>query len=339
MVELFLSFVFGAVILGVGQWLVKAAADWMARRRRKIGRRLRICIVIDHRRPSRRRRCFWVNLLRSSTHDFRHRVEVKLVSIADELKRGRNPATVLFSPDRTDVIIVNWDAINGDPVYGSDRAFQFIEHYRPDMLEWLRQGGVVVVESQGASWSSIESVYSCFTSMFNGSRIQLCSERWTLGDAADIAPESAPGTLAADISPDDLKLHAGGLWARRPWFPRHLLRSDVQSLRFARRHQHLLYRGWFENWSEDWKAVLVPRPRRQDTGPQERQSADPTAKDRATERRAIALYRRVDRHNELGLPALDSGYVILTTMFIASSELNRLVSNLLTFATEARSDL
>jgi hypothetical protein len=322
---LLISFVLGAIVLGAGQWLVVFVADWVQRRKRRLGRRLNIVVLVDRSRRSRRRQCFWRFVLRSSAHDFRHRFKFRLLSIADQLAKGRNPATLLFSPERTDIIIVNWDAINGDPVYGSDLAYRFMEHYSPDMCEWLTQGGVVIVESQGASWSSSDSAYSCFTRMFEGSRVRLRSEMWTLGDSAIVHEAQTENALVSGLEPDALKLAPGGLWARRSWFPRHLLRSDVQSLRFARRHQQLLYRGWFDEWSDDWKSILAPDVV-DVAGPVQAGSG----------RRAIALYRKVHRPKESGRPIPDTGYVVLTTMFLASAELYGLISNLLGLATQAR---
>ena len=326
--ELLVSFVLGAMVLGAGQWLVVFASDWVQRRKRKLGRRLNIVVLVDRRRRSRRRQCFWRFALRSSSYDIRHRFRFQLLSIADQLAKGRNPATLLFSSERTDIIIVNWDAINGDPVYGSDLAYRFMDHYSPDMLEWLSQGGVIVVESQGASWSSSGNAYSCFTRMFDSSRVRLRSEMWTLGDAAVVHEAQVENPLVSRLRPDDLKLAPSGLWARRSWFPRHLLRSDVQSLRFARRHQQLLYRGWFDEWSDDWKPILAPDDHEADAGG--------AGQARAGSERAIALYRKVHRSREPGLPIPDTGYVVLTTMFIASAELYGLISNLLGLATQAR---
>jgi hypothetical protein len=332
--ELFISFVLGAIILGVGQWVVRLISDWVQRRRRRLGRRLKIVVLVDNKRRSRRRQCFWPSVLGAASYDLRHRVKYRLISVADELRRGNNPATVLFSPDQTDIVIVNWDAVNGDPVYGSDRAHQFLDHYKPDMLDWLSQGGVMVVESQGASWSPSQAAYACFTSMFKDSFARLFSEMWTLGDSASVHPTQPNNPLVASLRPEDLRLKSGGLWARKPWFPHRLLRSDVQSLRFARRHQQLLYRGWFDSWSSDWNPVLAPVVRDPDT---QDVSGKPTATD-VDSLPAIAIYRAVRRPTEPGRPIPDTGYIVLTTMFLASSELYALISNFLTFTADARTD-
>ena len=320
-----LSFVLGAVILAVAQWIVRTLTNWIDRRRRRLGRRLRVVILIDRARASRRRRCFWGDILKSPSYDLRHRIKLHLLSISDDLNRKRNPALTLFSPDKTDVIVVNWDAINGDPVYGSDRSFCFLQHYRPDMLDWLSQGGLIIVESQGASWSPVQMSYDCITSMFDNSSVVVCSDMWTLGDRAGLHPASSKNPLVSGLQDADLELSPSGLWARKPWFPRKYLEANIQSLRNARRHQQYLYRGWFTKWTDDWTPVvapvgheLLPPNTSGETGVN------------VSEQYAIALYRPVHRAGQSGRPASDTGFVVLTTMFIASSELLHFVANIFT---------
>jgi hypothetical protein len=242
-----------------------------------------------------------------------------LVSVAEELKAHRHPGRKLFSAD-TDVVVVNWDAVNGDPVYGSDRTQQFLAHYQPDMRNWLGRGGVLVVESQGASWTAAQEPYDIFTEMFPKSHVRLCSGmQFARGDRGAVHPDHVDAPLAADLTPDDLQLHRGGLWERRPWFPRRMVRGDLRSLKFIEKSQNHLYRGWFVEWSSDWTPVIRP--------------LDPeseTAHDDGGDR-ALLLYRRVKPSGRPSDIDPDIGLVVLTTMFLASSEVRQLLSNLLTF--------
>jgi hypothetical protein len=322
--NLLISFVLGAVLLAVAQWIVLTVSKWSDRHKRRLGRKVRVVVLVDRMRASRRRRCFWRYVFRSPNQDLRQRVRLQLVSIADELERKRNPAIKLFSSEETDLIVVNWDAINGDPAYGSDRSYNFLYHYRPDMLAWLSQGGLLLVESQGASWSLTQDPYSCITSMFGGSSVHVSSDIWTLGDRASPYPNNSKDPLVSGLQDADLQLTPGGLWARKSWFPRKILRGDIQSIRFARRHQQHLYRGCFDAWSSDWRPVIMPRVMGQALD-------DTLDSSTATERpsQAIAVYRAVHEAKEDGKSASDNGFVVLTTMFIASSELFCLIENVL----------
>lgn len=321
---LLVGFILGAVLLAVGQWIFSTVSIWRARRSQRLGRKLSTIVLVDDKRPWRRRTCFWTFALKSPEYELRNRARVKLFSISNELDRKRNPAITLFSSEKTDVIVVNWDAINRDPVYGSDRSYSFLDHYRPDMFEWLSRGGVLLVESQGASWATAQMPYDCFTNMFPNSYVHVSLEMWTLGNRASIPPDHAKHPPVADLSEADFEMNPGGLWARKPWFPKRVLNTDVESLRFARRHQQHLYRGWFDEWSDDWIPIIVPRGDLSD--PMEQLTSD-SAKN---SKRAIALIRPV--HKSEGPPHghhPETGFVILTTMFIASSELLHFTSNVL----------
>lgn len=326
LVGLVIAFVLGALVLAAGHWLRTVVRDWHQRRQRRLGRRLKIVVLVDRKDSAKRRTSFWKEVLRVSTYDLRSKTKVRYVSIADELDHKRNPALHLFSGRTTDVIILNWDVVNGDPVYGSDRALQFLRHYRPDLLSWLHHGGLLLVESQGESWGTSNDPYECFSGMFADSQVKLCSGLWTLGNRAAVNPVHKSHLLAHGLQDDDLELKAGGLWARKPWFPRRARQSDIESLAFARRHQQL-YRGWFEDWSADWDAVIVPRPDSLAPDPEPKTPHD------ATPARALVLCREVGSN---GGPSPERGFVVLTTVFVASSELLALVSNFLSLEQHLR---
>lgn len=46
------------------------------------------------------------------------------------------------------VLIINWDAMNGDPDFGSDINLRWLRHRRPELLEWVAQGNILIVEGQ-----------------------------------------------------------------------------------------------------------------------------------------------------------------------------------------------
>ena len=46
------------------------------------------------------------------------------------------------------VLIVNWDAANGDPEFGGLLCQMWLEHRRPEIIQWVRKGGILLIESQ-----------------------------------------------------------------------------------------------------------------------------------------------------------------------------------------------
>ena len=323
MLNILIGFVLGAVLLGLVLRAQTALTDWWGRRQRRIGRRVQIVVLVDQGRKSKCRTCFWKRALRTKEHDLRFRTKVRYISLADQLRRQRNPSHDLFSIETTDVIIVNWDAMNGDPVYGSDRTYAFVTHYRPDMREWLSNGGVLIVESQGASWAAAQAPYDCFSSLFPDSHVTVSSGMWTLGNCAAVSGAAVSDVVARDLDNNMLALKPSGLWERRAWFPRRRARvtrrpldGSTQSLGYIKRHQAHLYRGWFAGWSDDWIHVLSARDGAIDAA----RSGD--------DGKAVLVYRRVAAAAPQGTNPT-GGAVVLTTMFIASSELYQLIANLL----------
>jgi hypothetical protein len=201
--------------------------------------------------------------------------------------------------------------MNGDPVYRSNDTFAFMGHYLGDMRRWLCDGGILVVESQGAALGALQKPYDRITEMFDGSHVSVSPEGWVMGSEVVIHPSAVDHPLARGMLTGGIALNQSGLWARRRWFPRRLARGDQHSLRFLRKHHRLMYRGWFLNWSEDWVPIVVP-------------IKDGTAAENA----AVLLYRPVEDASGSRTDQRDHGAVVLTTLFIASSELTRLVSNI-----------
>jgi len=221
------------------------------------------------------------------------------MSIADELLKRKNPSCELFDRRQTDIIIINWDAVNGDPVYGSDRAQQFFEHYRPDMKAWMEEGGLLMVESQGASWGAIQRPYDCFVRCFEDSQAEIAREFWKMGEELLINEEYLDYPILSDFSNEDLVLRRGALCEKKAWFPRGIARPTTLGYKEHFRHPRKVYRGWFERCSSEWDPLILAK-----------ESEKP-----------VLVCRAVPGKVEVGA-------CILTTMFLASSELTKLISNI-----------
>jgi hypothetical protein len=47
------------------------------------------------------------------------------------------------------VLIVNWDAVNGDPDFGADITLRWFEVRRPEIWDWVEEkGGILLIEGQ-----------------------------------------------------------------------------------------------------------------------------------------------------------------------------------------------
>lgn len=223
------------------------------------------------------------------------------------MQKRRNPSCELFDRSKTDIIIINWDVINTDPVYGSDRTQQFFEHYRPDIREWMKEGGIIIVESQGASWGAIQKPYEIFPQCFNNSEVKITDRLWEIGREVLINSEYQHHPILEGLTDKDLELREGSLCRRKEWFPKAIARPTTQSLKEITRHPFKVYRGWFENYSDDWKPLILIKE----------------------SKKPVMLCRAVEGDREVGA-------CVLTTMFIASSEFMKLIRNFINLPYEMR---
>ena len=110
---------------------------------------LRVSVVVD--KADRRRREFWTDVLTDLKRQQGIDTTVKLCPLADMMRaplRDADPVFLEQLQDGTDVLVVNWDAINGDPDFGADAALSWFNHRHMAVRDWLNGGGVLILEGQ-----------------------------------------------------------------------------------------------------------------------------------------------------------------------------------------------
>jgi hypothetical protein len=212
-----------------------------------------------------------------------------------------NPATELFDKKLTDVIIINWDAINTDPVFGSDVAYSFFEHYVPDMDNWVKNGGVVLVESQAAAFIPIQDSYDIFTEL-KRFRINISSRR-EYGSRIKVNAKEKHNPLLKGLN-ECLDLDQANLYEKE-WFPQDFAPPTIGSIEYIHGQRKRMYTGWFLSWNHVWRSLFTANGH------------------------SIMLFRCVGGTNQ------KIGAYIVSTMYIASSELLPLIKNILDFSDNA----
>lgn len=87
--------------------------------------------------------------------------------LRDRRARRRWPRTCTERPELlvrnlhdTQVLVLNWDVVNGDPDFGADWARDWVDTRRPEILEWVRhRGGILVCEGQAAYSVPVQAAY------------------------------------------------------------------------------------------------------------------------------------------------------------------------------------
>jgi hypothetical protein len=118
---------------------------------------LRIGVLADWARSARGNE--WPDLCRSLQNFIP--LDVCIYPLADLIAAPPAPDNPkgLHSIRRQDVLIINWDAVNGDPDFGAHIALRWLEHRRPELLLWVRDGNILIIESQAVLGVPCQSAY------------------------------------------------------------------------------------------------------------------------------------------------------------------------------------
>lgn len=154
--------------------------------------------------------------------------------------------TTLFEKKNTDIIIVNWGAINNDTIYSSDRAFQFFSHYRMAFDLWVEAGGIFVLEVQSGQYVLSQDSYQLFETKI----VTLKEEGPPCNKAkinTELRKEDHP---VLEKIPDKIKLTDNDFdeWSS---FPRKVY-NEICQASMPDCTQNKIYQGWFEKYENEW---------------------------------------------------------------------------------------
>ncbi len=106
----------------------------------------KVGVIVDWPRSARANN--WPALLACLPNEPEPQVTVyPIAQLMVEPVSEANP-TSLHKINEQEVLIVNWDAANGDPDFGAHLALQWFRHRRPELLHWVAAGKVLIIESQ-----------------------------------------------------------------------------------------------------------------------------------------------------------------------------------------------
>ena len=119
---------------------------------------IRVCILIDSSNARQRRKCFWPQALQEwqKPGALGSRLVWQEVALQEVVAQGKH-----LDLRQYDVVVVNWDLLNGDPVFLSDRSQLIARHYATDLRHFVRRGGLAIVECQAVMWSPCQPAYDC----------------------------------------------------------------------------------------------------------------------------------------------------------------------------------
>lgn len=254
-----------------------------------------IKIIYDNIDPEKSRTCFWKTIDEKSDDNYKF----EFISVGETLD-SEKPFKVLelFNKKKTDIIILNWDSINNDMLFGSDRTFQFFYQHSPALKGWVEDGGIVIVEAQTSAWKLIQSSYDIFTRESKDCFVKVNDMRIPENRATINSKLKNTHPLLKEISDNN---EWTPVLESQKWFPESY---EVYSIDHSEKK---LFAGWFDKYSRDWEPLLF---------------ADNEKK------RPVMLCCLIKTEKKIA--TIVGGY-ILTTMYLGASGFNPFIQNLLNF--------
>ena len=244
--------------------------------------------------------------------------EVEVFRVGDrvtEADPGGGPRPEEFFLERLKrlhVLIINWDAVNGDPEFGADTTLRWFEVHGPQVMRWVeKQGGVLIIEGQATFSVPSQRAYDALTApgelLVSGRE-----DPWTLAPARVGVKCRVPRHARRSEVFRDLHV-IDAVEARRfeDYFPPPANRALDPELRGAK-WTKVMYRGWFQ-WRGISKSRLawVSVIRTDDRGIW------------------VRPYRGFRNYDVLRLARHGRGVIYASTMYLASTGQRRLLTAML----------
>lgn len=261
-----------------------------------------IGVLVDWARSARGNG--WTALLASLDESGFANTAIEL-PISDLLVKPPPPSQRFLTQD-LDVLIINWDAANGDPEFGSHLAQRWLSHRRPELLLWVKDGGILIVESQAVLSVPDQASYDA---LIGHGELPVCGPENPLNPAEQLA-RMGPRCCKTRHMPDShgfedvpAELTIKGVVTHEQLFPggaSKLLTAHIADTNW----QDVLYRGWFR------ARVFGPRIFRWVT--------------------IVKTDRRKGiNHATMKVAKVGQGAIFATTMFLATTEQRQLVRAML----------
>jgi len=198
---------------------------------------LRVAVIVDDLDPSRRRRSFWEEQL-SELRD----VEYDLVSLLQKMEERK-----FFDVYSYDVVIFNWCLLDGALMFASDRVQDVVAFYDDHFVEFVRKGGVLIMEDQPKRWRPEQKAYDL---LLHGDVRVIPRDAQIFASKVLVNERLRKHPLVQHLPP---VLHSS--YRHSPdesWFP--LDSTSHKSIREL--HPTKAYAGAFQAWKSDWLPLL-----------------------------------------------------------------------------------
>jgi len=198
---------------------------------------MKVAVIVDDLNPDRRRRCFWEEQLRSLPD-----VQYELVSLLHQMEERK-----FFDVYIYDVIIFNWCVLDGAVMYASDRVQDIVSFYDDHFIQFVRKGGILIMENQPKRWRPTQKAYDV---LLPGEVTVISREMHLFGSKVLVNERLKKHPLLQHLP---MALHSA--YAHPPdesWFPPDSTSAkSIQEL-----YPSKVYSGAFRSWKSEWLPLL-----------------------------------------------------------------------------------
>lgn len=210
---------------------------------------IKVGIIVDWERSSRK--CMWDAVLKDIAED--HYLDLKLTHypMADLIVRkiSADGKEQIPAIQENQVLIVNWDAINGDPDFGAHLALRWFEHRQPELLLWVKKGNILIVESQAVLGVPCATSYDAIA----GRGELMVSGKWDTQNPMEFRErigsvcektKRCPSDNGFELVDNRVETNESSPLSSAEMFPNgalKLLTNEIRGLQWNK----ILYRGWF----------------------------------------------------------------------------------------------
>ncbi|MFI7346595.1 hypothetical protein ACIBSR_10030 [Streptomyces sp. NPDC049936] len=202
-----------------------------------------MAVIVDDLDPDRRRRCFWEEQLSGLSG-----VEFQLVSLLANMESRR-----FFNVHEYDVVIFNWCVLDGAVMYASDRAQDILAFYDDHFFQYVRRGGVVIMENQPKRWRPAQRAYDV---LFPGQLVVTHGDTYAFSSVVQMNTALRGHPLLQGIPTTINSAYPHPL--NSPWFPP----GSTSPRSIEELHPTKMYTGAFLSWSKGWLPLLYTDDRR-----------------------------------------------------------------------------
>ncbi len=198
---------------------------------------MKVAVIVDDLDPSRRRRCFWEEQLSNLPG-----VQIELVSLLAKMDERK-----FFDVYAYDVIIFNWCVLDGALMYASDRVQDIVAFNDDHFNQFVRKGGIIIVEDQPKRWRPEQKAYGV---LLNDEVKVVSRDNYFFGTKVRVNERLRKHPMLQNLPPVLQSAYAHP--TDESWFPEGSTSlKSIQELNPMK-----VYSGGFRSWQSDWLPLL-----------------------------------------------------------------------------------